>query len=361
MKLNIANFKCFENQTIEFKPLTILAGANSVGKSSAIQALLLFRIAIEQLRKNKKSLPINNYYKLALGSVHEVLNRESKTDQIFFSLPSESITLTCDVPKDIDADELILSTNNTKNLLEITNPINHPNFYYLNAERIGPRLDYRIETLPFLHTGYDGAYTIQAFKKLADDIVILERRFDINSSPRYSNQVALWLEYITPGIKVNVPKLYEKARIAEMSFGESAPTNIGFGVSYILPIILTGLLAEKGAMIIIENPEAHLHPSGQSRMGHFLARMSASGVHIVIETHSEHIINGIRIATLSATSKLKSEDIIINFFQKNNNNVAPDLKIIDINLSGDLSSFPRDFFDQTQQDLFTIMQLKRKK
>ena len=67
-KLVIENFKCFINQEIEFRNLTVLAGANSVGKSTVIQSLLLSR---ESLQKN--SVLLNDIYKLNLGNTQEVL------------------------------------------------------------------------------------------------------------------------------------------------------------------------------------------------------------------------------------------------------------------------------------------------
>jgi predicted ATPase len=90
------------------------------------------------------------------------------------------------------------------------------------------------------------------------------------------------------------------------------PTNMGFGVSYALPIVLGALTAANGGLIIIENPEAHLHPAGQSQMGIFLARMASAGVQVIAETHSDHVLNGVRRAI--GEGVLSSEDAIVHFF-----------------------------------------------
>ena len=66
--------------------------------------------------------------------------------------------------------------------------------------------------------------------------------------------------------------------------GTTAPPNTGFGFTYALPIVLDGLMAPAGSMMIVENPEAHLHPRAQSNMGYFLGRMAAAGVRIIVET-----------------------------------------------------------------------------
>jgi len=83
---------------------------------------------------------------------------------------------------------------------------------------------------------------------------------------------------------------------ADSSKNRFKPVNVGFGYSYLLPIVVSGLIAEPGDILIVENPEAHLVPSAQSRIANFLARVSRTGVQVFIESHSEHILNGLRIA-----------------------------------------------------------------
>lgn len=74
------------------------------------------------------------------------------------------------------------------------------------------------------------------------------------------------------------------------------PMNVGFGLTQILPIIISCLTAQQGIFLIIENPEVHLHPKGQAMMGEFLAEVANNGVQIIIESHSDHVLNGIRRA-----------------------------------------------------------------
>ncbi len=89
--------------------------------------------------------------------------------------------------------------------------------------------------------------------------------------------------------------------------------NMGFGVSYSLPIVLAGLFAPVGGLLIIENPEAHLHPAGQSRMGTFLATLAGDGVQVLVETHSDHVLNGIRRA-IGEHLVLGAEHALVHFF-----------------------------------------------
>src|SRR5260370_36481781 len=82
----------------------------------------------------------------------------------------------------------------------------------------------------------------------------------------------------------------------QVASSEYGPTSVGFGITYALPIVVAVLSAHPGSLVIIENPEAHLHPRGQVKMGELLCQASAAGIQILIETHSDHVLNGIRLA-----------------------------------------------------------------
>lgn len=373
MKLNIQNFKCWRDQDITIGGLTLLAGANSAGKSSVIQSLLLARLALEQVQEKTRSqtiphqnspawkgniqIPLNNAFQLMLGNTQEVLNREAMEDRILLTL-EDGPHIVFDVPKPSDAYDLALTSIQG---IHGEHPILQPDFYYLSAERIGPRLDYRLESQSRLHVGYDGAFTIQVLRQIGMQDVDPSRAFDTGQLMRYQRQIELWMEYIVPGVELSVPNLYEKVRTAQMNFGTSSPTNVGFGVSYVLPIVVNGMLAKKGALFIVENPEAHLHPSGQSRIGQFLAHIAEAGVQVLVETHSEHVINGIRIAVLE--QHIRHEKVIVNFFSKPAAEIdsAPFVKCIALNEHADLDHWPKGFFDQQQEDIARIFRLRKQK
>lgn len=84
-----------------------------------------------------------------------------------------------------------------------------------------------------------------------------------------------------------------------------------------ISIIITCLGSEKDSVIIIENPEIHLHPKAQSRLCDFLYFVSKAERQIFVETHSDHIFNGIRAGV--ATSQIDRDDISVNFFALNKN------------------------------------------
>jgi predicted ATPase len=105
-------------------------------------------------------------------------------------------------------------------------------------------------------------------------------------------------------------------------------------------------------MLIVENPEAHLHPAGQSRLGRFLARVAGSGVQVIVETHSDHVLNGVRLAAV-ADSSVPANDVIVHFFD--GDTVLP----IDLGARGDLSAWPTGFFDQIEDDLGRLARARR--
>ena len=139
----------------------------------------------------------------------------------------------------------------------------------------------------------------------------------------------------------------------------NAATNVGFGITYALPILVSGLTVPEGGMLLVENPEAHLHAKAQSNMGYFLARMAAAGVRVIIETHSEHVVNGIRRMIVEGKSEMSHKDMTIYFFE--NTNEKKNIKEITTDEIGNLSEFPVDFFDQVRQDMAELMKLERKR
>ena len=375
-EIGINNFKCFSNTNLRLNNLTVLAGINSVGKSTVIQSLLLIRQTLDKLKmhslthlENLKVL-LNNEYCLQLGNSTEVLNKDAESEKIVFVLTGDNgnevqfnFIASRDYPElylSFPYDKLILNEN-------IDNmPIYAKQFHYLNTERIGPRVVQDMVNQEFPNTGYRGEYTGYSIAGERSELKVEERK-RIKSSvltvPNLNKQVEYWLDFVIPGMEFK-PDSYEKMNIVGIGLqrklsgtGFLNPNNIGFGVSYALPIIASGLLAEEGCMLIVENPEVHLHPSGQSRIGQFLAQVASAGVQVIIETHSEHIINGIRIAALKDI--ITTDRIAINYF-----NLEEDLKniiieYITLNEYVELSKWPKGFLDQEQQDLREMVQLRK--
>ena len=142
------------------------------------------------------------------------------------------------------------------------------------------------------------------------------------------------------------------------------PQNVGLGISYVLPVLVTILTAMPGAIIIIENPEAHIHPHGQAKLGELIARAAAYGVQVFVETHSDHVINGVRVAVRDGI--LKPEDVNIAFFERKEQlkenpvddsdmEIFSEVRNIQVDANGSLSEYPEDFMDEWNNQLMELM------
>jgi len=378
--IEIENFKCFLNVSIPLNNLTILSGANAVGKSTLIQALLLIRQTIDKFNTEdnenvmigKLGIPLNGEYCLNLGNSSQVISSNAQKNEIKFKINFDASST-----KATEAQfEYITSPENPELTLKF-----HPSsqvvtkssfsiykkeFHYLNAERLGPRVTQSMINQEFPNTGYQGEFTGYVLAKKPQFRVDEEKRFHSTELkvPTLNKQVEYWLDYIIPGIEIS-NKLYTEINQVGCYFKRTYsdtellnPNNIGFGISYVLPIIVSGLIAEKGSMLIVENPEAHLHPAGQSHIGQFLAQMAASGLQVIVETHSEHVINGIKIAILK--NIISNESVSINFFSMDEKSREPAIEHITMDDKAELSSWPYGFFDQEERDMAEIFRGRRK-
>ncbi|MER6709861.1 DUF3696 domain-containing protein [Streptomyces sp. NPDC000877] len=129
------------------------------------------------------------------------------------------------------------------------------------------------------------------------------------------------------------------------------PTNVGFGLTYALPIVVACLTATPESLILLENPEAHLHPKGQSRMAALLSAAAATGAQLIVETHSDHVLNGVRIAVKQGV--LQPEDTVVHYFQ--GNGAGTEVVTPRIDKDGMLQQWPEGFFDEWENSLDQLL------
>jgi predicted ATPase len=167
-----------------------------------------------------------------------------------------------------------------------------------------------------------------------------------------SVQVNYWLSYITPKVQV---RAYYDSNLVRGTFqiGDSPefkPTNVGFGLTYVLPVIIALLTAKEGAMIIIENPESDLHPAAQSKIAELIVRCANSGRQVFIETHSDHIIYGVRVCIkqkeIAPENWIAPEKVKTYYFQRAERSQNAVVDNIVIDKRGRLENAPKGFFDQ---------------
>lgn len=233
--------------------------------------------------------------------------------------------------------------------------------HYVSADRIGPRNYYENKSLGhFVNVGALGENTVNVLYKKGNEIInnhILQAyslMFHENLeelSKTVEDNVNYWMDKIFQGAKVRVEAIKgeDLLKLRINSDGKSnyyKPTNVGYGFSYSLPIIVAGLIAKPGEVLIIENPEAHLHPCAQSIISKFLSIVASSGVQVIIESHSEHILNGIRIAV---KDKYIAQDTTNVLYFGNQENTY--FQQINMDEEGGIDNWPRFFFDQATNDL----------
>ena len=132
---------------------------------------------------------------------------------------------------------------------------------------------------------------------------------------------------------------------------EFSPVNVGFGFTYTLPVITAILSAKKGDLIIIENPESHLHPQGQAKLGELIARAANDGVQLIIESHSDHLFNGVRVAIKNGI--VKTDDVSVFYFirdEKSGEHITTIEQPV-IESSGRISHKPKGFNDEYSKQL----------
>ncbi|MEQ9553470.1 MAG: DUF3696 domain-containing protein [Coleofasciculus sp. G3-WIS-01] len=372
-QLHLINFKPFSNQLLEFRPLTLLSGLNSTGKSSVLQSLLLLRQSYQQGLLPAKGLALNGDL-VCIGTGQDALFEGAGKDPIEFEVVwdnDESGRWRFNYDREVEV--LNLDSEPVKQEVYESSLFNK-NFHYLQAERIGSRpffemSDFQVRQLGKL--GTRGEYTSHFLflngrkeipnRKLSHPKVnikgqtgkIGEKSLDL------IDQVEAWMGEVSPGTRIKIdPKLDVDLMTSQYFYGDSNPyraTNVGFGITYTLPIIVAVLSSPPGTLILLENPEAHLHPKGQSKMGELLAIAASCGVQVVIETHSDHVLNGIRLAVNGR--KLDHKDVQIHYFQQTEKQGQYFIEVVSpkIRANGRIDHWPDGFFDQMEKDLMELI------
>jgi predicted ATPase len=372
--LRLINFKPFENQLLEFLPLTLLSGLNSTGKSSVLQSLLLLRQSYQQDLLLNTGLALNGNL-VNIGTAGDALFEGAKEDTIGFDLALKNGTKEkwrFNYDREVD----VLNLTSQPVIQEVyQSSLFNNKFHYLQAERIGPRTFYNMSEFTvkqMKEIGTKGEYTAH-FLSLNEDKTIPNKKLSHPNVKTYKqalsnpeiksqdliDQVEAWMGEISPGTRIKIsPKPDVDLISMQYYYGDSKPyraTNVGFGISYTLPIITAVLASEPDTLILLENPEAHLHPKGQSKMGELLALAASCGVQIVVETHSDHLLNGIRLAVHDG--KIEPEDVQLHYFQRQEKEGMMVSEVISpkIDKNGRIDQWPDGFFDEWRNILSKLI------
>lgn len=338
-KISIDGFKCFDSEKMSLNGLTLLAGRNSMGKSTVIQAILA-------LLQNSENPFMGNYIKL--GNISELKNKYVGSKKIKIGLDYEVDGIDYHYCKEMEMDDQPI---HVEGMLEKRLTIR-----YLTADRKGVDAVYPKAIDGNDEIGIDCRYAFDFLAKHERDPFQNKGMvYDPESSLIFSGQVNYWLEKIL-GYRIRAEEIeftdtirvtYEKGRLKDLR-----PKNVGTGVTYIAELIIAAFSCRQGDTLIIENPEIHIHPSGQTEFVKFIAFLVKNGIQVIMETHSDHIYNGVRKSIY--LDWLEHDAVSIYFFEQNDNETNSPV-LIPLDADGKALVQKEYLFDQIKKDLDVLL------
>ncbi len=382
--IEIKNFKSIKSKFFHLRNLNVLLGLNGQGKSSFIQTLLLLRQS-DKLTEGVLKLNGGDNGLVNIGTTKDALYQYSKEDEcLSFEIRfkgSESYKIEFDYQIDADIfQQNRLLTDKFESYFEIhkEEPLFTNKFQYLNAQRIEPKAENKASYSSVVlnnDIGKYGQYTAHYIELRGNENVEFENILHKESTTvdtvtgksftnkTLINQVNLWMGEVSPDVNIRTTKVTSELVLLEYIFkqpnfgntNEYKPENVGFGISYALHVVVALLKAKQGDLVIIENPESHIHPKGQAALGRLIALTAMNDIQIVIETHSDHVINGIRVA-VKEQPELKDKAILY-FFEKTVEKSEQYAKVINIELdsNGELSEYPKELLSEWSNQLLKLL------
>ena len=368
-QIDLRYFKCFELLKLPLTNLTLLSGSNASGKSSILQALVLLNQTIREHEWSTRLML--NGDTLKLGTVLDVIDKVHGRHELEIALTTDEHHYhwglsgeRTEMSLAIDRVEIDGVVSNTPEKLRYLLPHDQDSnsseiirclqtLTYITAERIGPREFYSLEDKQnTLVVGSAGEHAISLLHLGRDELVMEELRLS-GAPPTRLRQVEARMQEFFPGCGLTVEQI---PRMNAVTLGLRTsedtdfhrPVHVGFGLTQVLPIVIAALSTAKGNLLLIENPEVHLHPAGQALMGEFLAHVAQAGIQIIIETHSDHVLNGIRRAVRA--QRLIPEQVTLHFFRPRSENEAQ-VMTPQLDSSGHIDVWPEGFFDQFDKDM----------
>ncbi len=381
-RIDLDTFKCFEILRLPLGKLTLLSGANASGKSSVLQALALLN---QTLTENEWSTSlILNGVLVQLGTVLDVVDQVNARTKCGIGLVEDDIqelkwfftgdrrdlsmkiervitpwidtvevteydpSLHYMIPQRIDSPDRVDQMDWPPNMMWSLRTMT-----YISAERSGPRQIYEVfDPLTNPTVGPTGEYAVSVLHAKRDDGPLPSLVLP-NETVSTLRQTEARMRTFFPGCELDIQEV-EHANVVTLGVRTSRetsffrPIHTGFGLTQILPIIVAAMTASEGSILLVENPEIHLHPAGQALMGQFMTEVAAAGVQVILETHSDHVLNGVRRAVKAG--ELPPEDVAIHFFRPRSEG-EPQVISPTLDPTGNIDHWPDGFFDQFDKDM----------
>lgn len=357
-KLELQNIKCFDCAKFKFSNLTVFCGANSAGKSTAIQSLLLLRqnYNSSKLKSGKLSL-VGEYF--SVGHVRDLITHIPVGESL--SIAIDDLSFVSDLKKAQAGDYQI----NFDSIPDLSHSFFSADFNYLSAYRLSPQNSYDTNfESDKLDLGIYGQYAIAALARYGDKPAPNQKLAKLICSEADDTEeraISLAVAFkeamklissdfdIVASSHLNLDKV-SNTFSAGSSANQVRPVNTGFGISNVIPIVLGALCTREGGYLIVENPEVHLHPAAQSSLASLLTLTATCGVQVILETHSDHVVNGIRV--FSKENVLDNGFVTVNSVRATKTGRV--VTEIIIENDGGLSDMDEGFFDQAEKDLLRL-------
>ncbi|WP_407306368.1 AAA family ATPase [Desulfosporosinus sp. SB140] len=214
---------------------------------------------------------------------------------------------------------------------------------YLGPLREMPLRQYFVQDI-YSNIGVRGENTAQYLGQLGNKTIDIPIPNDTNTQfLGLQEAVSMWAEQLGLGTVHATSTDIPGAKVTQIIIEQQNIADVGFGVSQVLPILVEGLAMTKGNTLILEQPEIHLHPKMQMDMADFLIAIARQGKHLIIETHSDHIIN--RMVRRAVEDKSLRDMLGIYFVEKNQWSCS-ELTEVCIDEDIGIDKAPQGFFDQ---------------
>jgi predicted ATP-dependent endonuclease of OLD family len=309
-KIHLEKFAPFNNNSLSLRQLNILTGRNNTGKSSVLEALLLIR----------------ETYKSGIIYHPNEPATEVKEYEWYENIYSRNIDGVTTLRVELDHEE----------------------------EEFDFQIKYKYRPLNFKYNSYSIFETPLFSDKnqfyFANFVCFDLFLRNIDFKEKHWMKVLKWVQYIIPEIST------ENLKDENYTILTHYPYELSSGGSYLLWLLGSIFSLKENSLILIEHPEKHLHPSSQTKFCHLLAELIHFGHQIIIETHSDHIINGLRLSVMQ--NRINLDKLVFYHFYKNPAFRYYDTIFIDspkLDKNGRFSYYPVGFLDEWDNTLEKLL------
>ena len=369
-RIELHHFKSFALLKLPLGPLTLLSGPNASGKSSVLQAIAVLSQTMREhersphLMLNGRSIRLGTAGSVvdsASGGRHCEITLQDDTTTYRWLFEGEPSSTFMEVGRVSVGDLQVTEPETLRHLLPAPadGSLLASCLYgtYLPANRLKP-LEVPTGRNVDLTTIVDLPRERASRAPYANaDQGVPEGLTLVDFPPERLPQVEARMNCLFPGLEMTANETPDRGNVPSgarplKSADVFRQGHAGLGIDQALPIVVAALSARPGGLLLIENPELNLHPGGQAAMGKSLAESAAAGVQVILETHSDHLLNGIRRAIKEGI--LKPGDAMLYFFRPRQDAERSGTARVQSPLfdrDGNIDHWPEGFFDQFDKDM----------